>query len=148
MIFRSFLFLIPILILFSCKQEPYLYEQPKNLPPFIPNDTCEENLVYYNEVKIAFDGCAISGCHDAVPTEKFSLLTYEDVVKNLLEEQKKRIDSGRDDWRFTFRPDHGHTMLDDLSKPDCDNPGYTAIGRIRGLSEIRGLEMGIIKSLM
>jgi len=70
------------------------------------------------------------------------------VVKNLLEEQKRRIDSGRNDWRLTFRPDHGHTMLDDLSKPDPANPGYTAIGRMRGLSEIRGLEMGIVKSLM
>jgi len=67
------------------------------------------------------------------------------VVRELLLEEQRRAAAGQVDSTLPMRPDHGHQMLDDLKKTTY--PGYSAIGRLRGLAELRGLEYGLRRTL-
>lgn len=72
------------------------------------------------------------------------------VVKALVIEENRRKLSGEPIFNIPMRPDHGHQMLDDLKERAANRktyPGYSAIGRLKGLAELRGLELGIIRSL-
>jgi mannonate dehydratase len=68
------------------------------------------------------------------------------VMRTLLIEQKRRAREGRKDRRMPMRPDHGHLMIPDQQREGI-YPGYSLFGRMRGLAELRGLELGIIRSL-
>ena len=67
------------------------------------------------------------------------------VIKEIMLEQQKRKHNGEKNVQIPVRPDHGHQMLDDLKKNSY--PGYSAIGRLRGLAEIRGIETAIERML-
>jgi mannonate dehydratase len=67
------------------------------------------------------------------------------IVKLIIEEQERRKKDGRDDFEIPMRPDHGHQMMDDLHKSFY--PGYSNIGRMKGLAEINGIEYAIERSM-
>jgi mannonate dehydratase len=59
------------------------------------------------------------------------------VVAALMQEEDRRKGEGRHDWEIPMRPDHGHAIVDDIGKKV--NPGYSCIGRLKGLAELRGI---------
>ncbi|MFD1910929.1 mannonate dehydratase [Halodurantibacterium flavum] len=63
------------------------------------------------------------------------------LIAAILEEEARRKAAGRDDWQIPMRPDHGQDILDDIGRGG--QPGYPAIGRLKGLAELRGVELGL-----
>lgn len=68
------------------------------------------------------------------------------VMKPLIVEQQRRVEKGATCSRLPLRPDHGHLMIPDMNRKGI-YPGYSLFGRMRGLAELRGLELGIRRSL-
>jgi mannonate dehydratase len=96
------------------------------------------HFVHLRNVRKEPDGSFEEAEHLAGDTDMFA------VAEVFLREQARRREAGDPMWRLPFRPDHGHELLDDVGKRSF--PGYSAIGRLKGLAELRGLMMGIARA--
>ncbi|MDQ6904690.1 MAG: mannonate dehydratase, partial [Bacteroidota bacterium] len=105
-----------------------------NLPEIARNIGKRLHFVHLRNTRRDADGNFYEADHLDGDTDMYAVL--KEILK-IQQELKAAI---------PFRPDHGHLMLDDMKKQT--NPGYSCIGRMRGLSELRGLQMGIYKSMI
>jgi mannonate dehydratase len=94
-------------------------------------------FVHLRNVAKEPDGSFMEADHLAGDTDMVA------VVEALLAEQGRRKAAGDARWRLPFRPDHGHELLDDIGKGSF--PGYSAIGRLKGLAEIRGVMTAVAR---
>ncbi len=97
------------------------------------------HFLHLRNVKREADGSFYEDDHLAGSTDMFA------VMKAIILEQKKREAAGRTDIAIPMRPDHGHKILDDFNYDTY--PGYSVSGRMKGLAELRGLELGIKRSI-
>ena len=104
-----------------------------NLAEMVRNAGTRINFIHLRNVKKDAAGNFFEDDHLAGDVDMYA------VMKELLQIQQQVP------YAIPFRPDHGHQMMDDLNK--VTNPGYSAIGRMRGLAELRGLQMGIYRNL-
>jgi mannonate dehydratase len=96
------------------------------------------HFVHLRNVRKEPDGSFEEAEHLAGDTDMFA------VVETFLREEARRRERRDATWRLPFRPDHGHELLDDVGKQSF--PGYSAIGRLKGLAELRGLMTGIARA--
>jgi len=110
-----------------------------DLPGMIKRLGQHINFIHLRNVKRNPDGSFQEAAHLDGSSDMYQ------IVKALIREQHRRKNNGRANLNIPLRPDHGHRMLDDLNKESY--PGYSGLGRLRGLAELRGLELGVRQAL-
>jgi mannonate dehydratase len=101
------------------------------LPAILERWADRVHFVHLRNVSTDPDGSFVEDDHLVGNADMVKLLAI------LLREEARRRDGGRGDHLIPFRPDHGHLLLDDQEKRTL--PGYSAIGRLKGLAELRGI---------
>lgn len=96
------------------------------------------NFAHLRDVAIEPDGSFVEAAHLEGRSDMYAIL------RTLLSEEARRRAEGRDDHLIPMRPDHGHLIGDDIDKPT--NPGYSLIGRLKGLAELHGVIHAIGKA--
>jgi mannonate dehydratase len=102
-----------------------------DIPRMIEQFADRIHFVHLRNVSTEDDGSFIEDDHLAGDTDMVA------VLRRLMMEEARRREAGRADAEIPFRPDHGHLLLDDQTKTVL--PGYSAIGRLKGLAELRGI---------
>jgi len=102
-----------------------------DLPRMVEQFADRIHFVHLRNVTTEDDGSFIEDDHLAGDTDMVA------VLRRLMMEEARRRAAGRMDAEIPFRPDHGHLLLDDQTKTVL--PGYSAIGRLKGLAELRGI---------
>ncbi|WP_419800640.1 mannonate dehydratase [Mucilaginibacter sp.] len=110
-----------------------------DLPGMIERLGAHIHFLHLRNVQREADGSFYEADHLGGSTDMFA------VMKAIILEQRKRESNGREDVAIPMRPDHGHKILDDFNYNTY--PGYSVSGRMKGLAELRGLELGIKRSI-
>ena len=111
-----------------------------DLPGMIRRIGDKIHFLHLRNVQLNTDGSFYEADHLEGSTDMY------EVMKAVVEEQQKRQQSGREDVAIPMRPDHGHQTLFDADRKFY--PGYSGVGRLLGLAELRGLEMGVRRNML
>jgi mannonate dehydratase len=111
-----------------------------NLPEMAARLGQHIHFLHLRNVQREPDGSFYEADHLGGSTDMYA------VMKSVVLEQKRRFDTGREDIAIPMRPDHGHKLLDDYNYDTF--PGYSVIGRLKGLAELRGLELGVKRNII